>query len=191
MSVDTATAVMSRITPAPKDAGWLVVTRSSTPGTLGRLFKLTFGEAVLGRAPDAEVRLLDEGISRRHARIVRAPDGVFVLHDLSSTNGTYHNGLRLKGSIRLDEGDKVQLGGHCRLRFSWNESEEDDEDLREALAAAQVGTFSLDVLSSRVTWSESVERVVNAGKGSLDHSPRPLRDFVHPEDFSRVMTALE
>jgi PAS domain S-box-containing protein len=191
MSIETATVVMSRITPAPKDAGWLVVTRSSTPGTLGRLFKLTFGEAVLGRAPDAEVRLLDEGISRRHARIVRAPDGVFVLHDLSSTNGTYHNGLRLKGSIRLDEGDKVQLGGHCRLRFSWNESEEDDEDLREALAAAQVGTFSLDVLSSRVTWSESVERVVNAGKGSLDHSPRPLRDFVHPEDFSRVMTALE
>ncbi len=191
MSIDTATVVMSRIGPAPKDAGWLVVTRSSTPGTLGRLFKLTTGEAVLGRAPDAEVRLVDEGISRRHARIVRGADGVFELHDLESTNGTYHNGLRLKGSVRLDEGDKVQLGGHCRLRFSWNESEEDDEDLREALAAAQVGTFSLDVLSSRVTWSESVERVVGAPKGSLDRSPRPLRDFVDPEDVSRVMGALE
>jgi len=191
MSVDTATAVMSMFTPAPKDAGWLVVTRSSTPGTLGRLFKLTGGEAVLGRSPDAEVRLADEGISRRHARIVRRADGRFELHDLGSTNGTYHNGLRLKGSIRLDEGDKVQLGGHCRLRFSWKESEEGDEDLREALAAAQVGTFSLEVTSSRVTWSESVERLVGATPGSLDRSPRPLSDFVHPEDIPRVTDALQ
>jgi PAS domain S-box-containing protein len=191
MNVDSATAVMSMFTPAPKDAGWLVVTRSSTPGTLGRLFKLTGGEAVLGRSPEAEVRLVDEGISRRHARIVRRADGAFELHDLASTNGTYHNGIRLKGSIRLDEGDKVQLGGHCRLRFSWKESEEADEDLREALAAAQVGTFSLDVASSRVTWSESVEGVVGAVSGSLVRAPRLLADFVHPEDLPRVMAALE
>jgi len=191
MNVDSNTAVMSIFTPAPKDAAWLVVTRSSTPGTLGRLFKLTGGEAVLGRSPEAEVRLVDEGISRRHARIVRRADGIFELHDLASTNGTYHNGLRLKGSIRLDEGDKVQLGGHCRLRFSWKESDEADEDLREALAAAQVGTFSLDLASSRVTWSDSVEAVVGSSTGSLVQAPRPLSDFVHPEDLPRVTKALD
>src|SRR5208283_3634485 len=109
MSVDPATAVLSSASGAPKDAAWLVVTRSATPGTLGRIFQLNAGEAVLGRAPEAEVRLLDEGISRRHARIIRTPDGGFELSDLDSTNGTYHNGLRLQGSIRLGEGDKLQL----------------------------------------------------------------------------------
>jgi PAS domain S-box-containing protein len=191
MTIEQVTVVLSPTPPAQREAGWLVVTRSSTPGILGRIFKLNGREAVLGRAPDVEVRLVDEGISRRHARILRAADGGFALQDLDSTNGTYHNGLRLDGSVRLDEGDKIQLGGHCRLRFSWNESEEGDEDLREALAAAQVGTFSLDVVSALVTWSESVERLVGVAPGQLDRTPRPLSDFVHPEDLPRVTEALQ
>jgi PAS domain S-box-containing protein len=190
MSVDPATVVLPPKPPAPMDAGWLVVTRSTTPGTLGRIFKLSGPEALLGRAQDAEVRLVDDGISRRHARILRAADGGFELQDLDSTNGTYHNGLRVHGTVRLDEGDKVQLGGHCRVRFSWKQTEEGDEDLREALAAAQVGTFGLDVVSSLVTWSESVERILGAPPGTLIRSPRPLQDVVHSEDLARVTAAL-
>ncbi|MGO8969168.1 MAG: PAS domain S-box protein [Myxococcaceae bacterium] len=191
MSIDPATAVQCVSPSVPKDAGWLVVTRSSTPGALGRIFKLAAAEALLGRAPEAEVRLLDEGISRRHARILVAGDGGFELQDLDSTNGTYHNGVRLTGSVRLAEGDKVQLGGNCRLRFSFQQTGDADEDLREALAAAQVGTFGLDVVSSQVTWSESVERVLGAPQGALARSAQRLADFVHPEDLSRVTGALQ
>jgi PAS domain S-box-containing protein len=190
MNIDV-TAVLSRVVPAAKDEGWLVVTRSSTPGTLGRIFRLSGAETVLGRAPEAEVRLVDDGISRRHARIFRAADGALELQDLDSTNGTYHNGLRLEGSIRLEEGDKLQLGGLCRLRFSWSQSQDPDEDLREALAAAQVGTFSLEPGAGAVTWSESVERILGTSPGAFGPPARPLRDFVHPEDWPRVMSALE
>jgi PAS domain S-box-containing protein len=189
MNVDV-TAVLPRV-PTSKDEAWLVVTRSSTPGSLGRTFKLNRAEAVLGRDPAAEVQLMDDGISRRHAHIVRAGDGGFELRDLDSTNGTYHNGLRLRGSIRLEEGDKVQLGGLCRLRFSFVQPQDPDEDLREALAAAVVGTFSLELGTSLVTWSESVEKVVGAAPGLLDRAPHPLSDFVHPEDLPRVLNALE
>jgi PAS domain S-box-containing protein len=190
MNVDV-TAVHSRVTPTAKDGGWLVITRSSTPGALGRIFKLNVREAVLGRGPEADVRLLDDGISRRHARIARTADGGLELEDLQSTGGTYHNGLPLSGSIRLAEGDKVQLGGLCRLRFSWNPPQEADEELREALAAAHVGTFGLELTSSLVTWSEAVERVIGAAPGSLEPTARPLRDYVHPEDFPRVLRAFE
>jgi CheY-like chemotaxis protein len=145
MNVD-ATAVTSKLTPSHKDPGWLVVTRSSTPGTLGRIFKLEGRDAVLGRGPEAEVQLVDDGISRRHARIVRAADGAFELQDLDSTNGTFHNGLRLKGGIRLDEGDKVELGGLCQLRFSLSQPLDPDDDLREVTAgvspAVSVGAES-------------------------------------------------
>lgn len=191
MNVVDITTVQSRVAHAPKGEAWLVVTRSSTPGALGQLFKLGGGEAVLGRGPEADVRLLDDGISRTHARIVRASNGGFELQDLESTNGTFHNGFPLKGSIPLNEGDKIQLGGLCRLRFSRSAPRDADEELREALAAAQVGTFSLELGPSLVTWSESVEGVVGASRGSLGHSPRPLRDFVHPEDLPRVLRALE
>ena len=133
MKVD-ATAVPSRVAPSDKEEGWLVVTRSSTPGTLGRIFRLDGRDALLGRGPEAEVQLVDDGISRRHAHIVRAADGGFELQDLDSTNGTYHNGLRLKGNTRLEEGDNVELGGLCQLRFSWSQPLEPDEDLPELSA---------------------------------------------------------
>jgi CheY-like chemotaxis protein len=125
MSVD---ATPSKLAPPAKDGGWLVVTRSSTPGLLGRVFKLEGRHAVLGRGPDAEVQLVDDGISRRHARIVCAGVGAFELQDLGSTNGTFHNGRRLKGTIRLVEGDKVELGGLCQLRFSLSQPQELDAD---------------------------------------------------------------
>jgi CheY-like chemotaxis protein len=124
------------LSPSAKDEGWLVVTRSPTPGTVGRIFRLDGRDAVLGRGPEAEVQLVDDGISRRHARIVRAANGGFELQDLGSTNGTYHNGLRLKGSIRLDEGDKVELGGLCQLRFSCSQPLDPDEDVREVQLSA-------------------------------------------------------
>jgi PAS domain S-box-containing protein len=191
MSVHLATVSISPVPAAPPESAWLVVTSSSTAGALGRVFKLGEDEAVLGRGEEAAVRLVDEGISRRHARVIRAPDGGFELEDLESTNGTFHNGLRLESSVRLGEGDKVQLGGQCTLRFSWKEAGDGGEDLREALTAAQVGTFSLDLLTSTVTWSESVERLVGAAAGSLPAGPRATTDFVHPEDLPRFSAALD
>ena len=184
------TAVISRTVHLAGAPGWLVVTRSSSQGALGRIFKLDGRQAVLGRGPEVEVRLLDDGISRHHARIVRAEDGGFALEDLDSKNGTFHNGLPLRGSIRLDEGDKLQLGGLCRLRFSLKPPEDVEEELREALSAAQVGTFSLELGTSQVTWSDSVEGALGAAPDSLGRSARPLRDFVHPEDLPRVLRVL-
>jgi CheY-like chemotaxis protein len=132
------TAVPFRVASSAKEEAWLVVIRSSTPGTLDRIFRLDGRDAVLGRGSEAEIQLVDEGISRRHARIVRTADGGFELRDLDSSNGTYHNGLRLNESIRLDEGDKVELGGLCQLRFTFNQPLEPDEDLREVELSAGV-----------------------------------------------------
>ncbi|MBN1769970.1 MAG: sigma 54-interacting transcriptional regulator [Deltaproteobacteria bacterium] len=65
---------------------------------------------VLGRDAEAEIRLADEGLSRRHAIFQRRHDRLF-LADLGSKNGTFVNGGRVKGERELRHGDEVRAAG--------------------------------------------------------------------------------
>ena len=53
----------------------------------GRTYPLSIGSTVIGRGDQANLRLPDVGISRRHARL-DFDGGQVVLTDLGSTNGT-------------------------------------------------------------------------------------------------------
>jgi len=74
----------------------------------GRTYPLSVGSTVIGRGDQANLRLPDVGISRRHARI-DFDGGQVVLTDLGSTNGTSVNGQRVS-AVALNPGDMVQLG---------------------------------------------------------------------------------
>ena len=74
----------------------------------GRSYPLSIGSTVIGRGDQANMRLPDVGISRRHARLDF--DGAqVVLTDLGSTNGTTVNGQRVS-AVALNPGDMIQLG---------------------------------------------------------------------------------
>ncbi len=74
----------------------------------GRTYPLQMGSTVIGRGDQANLRLPDVGISRRHARLDF--DGAqVVLTDLGSTNGTMVNGQRVS-AVALNPGDMIQLG---------------------------------------------------------------------------------
>ena len=68
------------------------------------------GELVIGRGPEADLRLGDGLVSRAHARITAVPDGL-RLTDLDSRHGTLVNGARLAGARLLVSGDVIALGG--------------------------------------------------------------------------------
>ncbi len=68
----------------------------------------------VGRSLAADVRFDDPTVSRRHALIVRQPDGVRVLDD-RSLNGVFVNGARIEGKT-LRDGDEI-LVGRYRLSF--------------------------------------------------------------------------
>jgi hypothetical protein len=70
--------------------------------------ELHVGSNVIGRGQDADLRLPDTGVSRRHVDIRFDGTGA-VLHDLGSTNGTTVNGHRAQ-SWQLQHGDVVRLG---------------------------------------------------------------------------------
>ncbi|BCJ71690.1 FhaA domain-containing protein [Catellatospora bangladeshensis] len=74
----------------------------------GRTFPLAIGSTTIGRGDQANLRLPDVGISRRHARLDF--DGAqVVLTDLGSTNGTMVNGQRVS-AVALNPGDMIQIG---------------------------------------------------------------------------------
>jgi DNA-directed RNA polymerase subunit RPC12/RpoP len=68
----------------------------------------------IGRSLVADVRFDDPTVSRRHALIVRQPDGVRLLDD-RSLNGVFVNGARVEGKA-LEDGDEIVVGRY-RLMF--------------------------------------------------------------------------
>ena len=74
-------------------------------------FVLVSGEHSIGRAHSCDVALLDETVSREHARIVVNDAGVALI-DLGSASGTVLNDVRLEPhrSIRLTNGDCIRIG---------------------------------------------------------------------------------
>ena len=76
----------------------------------GRLrFPLEPGEYVIGRDPDAGIRLDSTTVSRRHARLL-VSESQTVLEDFGSKNGTFIDGERLVAPRMLVDGDAIQIG---------------------------------------------------------------------------------
>ena len=64
---------------------------------------------LIGRGPDAAIRLDDDYVSTRHARIGRSGDTWYV-EDLGSTNGTYIGSRRLTQATAISLGARVRVG---------------------------------------------------------------------------------
>jgi pSer/pThr/pTyr-binding forkhead associated (FHA) protein len=65
-------------------------------------------EIVVGRSSDLDMVLVEDMVSRKHAKIAASGDQI-VIQDLGSTNGTFVNGEKIK-KARLKEGDRILIG---------------------------------------------------------------------------------
>ena len=75
----------------------------------GERADLAHAPILIGRGPDAAIRLDDDYVSTRHARIASAEDQWFV-EDLGSTNGTYVGSARITQPTTLSLGTQVRIG---------------------------------------------------------------------------------
>jgi diguanylate cyclase (GGDEF)-like protein len=96
---------------------YLIVISAKSPALVGKMYKLERTETVVGRSLDSELQVEDDGISRKHAKLMMSASGDFQVVDLGSTNGTFLNGVRVD-IAPLRDGDKLQVGSHTVLKFS-------------------------------------------------------------------------
>ena len=65
-------------------------------------------EIIIGRSSDLDMVLVEDMVSRKHAKISTDDESVSI-QDLGSTNGTFVNGEKIR-AIRLKEGDRILVG---------------------------------------------------------------------------------
>jgi pSer/pThr/pTyr-binding forkhead associated (FHA) protein/predicted RNA-binding Zn-ribbon protein involved in translation (DUF1610 family) len=116
----TSQQAVIELTPAVEDRTWLAELRAGLDQP-GQYVAYQSGDEVMayllerewtriGRSLAADIRFDDPTVSRRHALIVRQPDGLRVLDD-RSLNGVFVNGERVEWST-LADGDEVVIGRH-------------------------------------------------------------------------------
>jgi pSer/pThr/pTyr-binding forkhead associated (FHA) protein len=66
-------------------------------------------EIIIGRSSDLDMVLVEDMVSRRHAKISSTEADVFI-QDMGSTNGTFVNGEKIAGRAQLQEGDRILVG---------------------------------------------------------------------------------
>ena len=107
------------------------------PGT-GQLLPVGEGALILGRSSSCDLRLPHASISRRHARLTRRGERLF-LEDLGSQNGTFLDDERLAGPCELQVGQRIHIGpAVLRLRVPGANARTDRPRRRQA--AAESGT---------------------------------------------------
>ena len=170
------------VAPRPsEECPYIVVLAGSN---VGEMYKIAGEEMVLGRGGGADVRLVDEGISRFHCRI-RPEDGHVVVEDLQSRNGTFLNGKRVCAS-KLEDGDKIQIGRTTVLKFSFHDQLEEsfqrkmfDSALRDGLTRAYNKRFFLDRLHSEVRFALRHQSPVGLLLLDIDHFKRVNDEHGH------------
>jgi pSer/pThr/pTyr-binding forkhead associated (FHA) protein len=167
LSLSTPSTMTKRFAPKPS---------GSEPGSSELRFGLRFisgkyqggefplgegQEIVIGRSSELDMVLVEEMVSRKHARIALT-DGVINIEDLGSTNGTFVNGEKVDHGT-LKEGDRVLIG----------------TNILKVIATAQDAEQRLDmksVAAGRVTARQRMSRAVEEAprmSGSLEEIPLP------------------
>ena len=151
-----------------------VLTGTST----GQIHKLIQGTHVIGRKQDCQLRITDDGISRRHAQIRCDGDRVWI-EDLGSRNGTFINTRQVDGTTLLEDGDKIQIGRATVLRYALHDAlDESFHDnlvssaLRDPLTKLFNKRYLVDRLDSELKFAQRHETAVSILMLDLDHFKR-------------------
>lgn len=122
---------------------------------------------VIGRAPDSDLLLQHESISRQHARIARSEEG-WVLRDLGSKNGSRVNTFHVSDQI-LRNGDRLDLGTiRMYVEIGPESQASRARVIFEEKKAPSGHTEVLDL--------EGLDRLLQAAGGDLSSSPPSFND---------------
>jgi two-component system, cell cycle response regulator len=165
-----------------RDRAYLIVLAGEN---LGQMFPIRNAETVIGRAADASVRLKDDGVSRKHARLIHK-DGEVSVEDLKSANGTLVNGQRIERAA-LQDGDKIQVGSTTILKFTYADRLEEDFQqkmyeaaLHDGLTRAYTKRYFLDRLPTEIAYARRHATPLSLLMMDVDHFKMVNDTHGHP-----------
>jgi diguanylate cyclase (GGDEF)-like protein len=166
---------------SPRDRAYLIVLTGSN---VGEMYRLESGESIIGRGTAATIRLGDDGISRRHARVI-SENNVVRIEDLGSSNGTLVNGT-LVTQVALRDGDKIQFGSTTILKFTYHDKLEEnfqramyDAALRDDLTKAFNKKHFIDRLEQEIALVRRQNSPLSLVMFDVDHFKRINDTFGH------------
>lgn len=162
-------------------AAYLVVLQGTN---VGEMHKIEGPELVVGRAVSATVRLNDDGISRRHCRVVSV-NGQVIIEDLGSANGTVVNGEMVQ-QHPLKEGDKIRLGATTTLKFTYQDKLDEsfqqqmiDAALRDGLTRTYNKKFFQDRLETELAYANRHKTTLSLVMFDVDYFKRVNDTYGH------------
>ena len=93
------------------------------------------GDLVIGRSSELDMVLIEDMVSRKHAKLHIGPSGI-TISDLGSTNGTFVNGEKVK-TATLKENDRILIGTSILKLISIEKLPGEVMDRRTAQAALE------------------------------------------------------
>ncbi len=161
---------------------------------VGEMYRIEPNEAVLGRSPTAQLRFNDDGVSRRHARVLEQ-GGAIVIEDLRSANGTLVNGDVVTERRALKDGDKIQVGPNIVLKFTYHDELDEsfqrqmyDAALRDGLTKAFNKKYFLSRLDTELAYARRHKTALSLIMMDVDHFKRVNDTFGHPAGDAVLVT---
>jgi two-component system cell cycle response regulator len=152
---------------------------------VGEMYRLEGDEAVVGRSDGAQFRIIDDGISRRHARIFRKGGGLSV-EDLGSANGTLVNGQPITERA-LNDGDKISIGSTTILKFTYHDKIDEvfqqkmyEAALRDGLTKTYNKRFMLERLAAELAYYKRHKAELTLVMMDIDHFKAVNDTHGHP-----------
>lgn len=165
-----------------RDRPYLLVLTGSN---VGERYRIDDPEVVIGRASGVTIRLTDDGVSRKHARLLRTERNEVSIEDLGSSNGTLVNNQQIT-SVVLRDGDKIRIGSTTILMFTYQDQVGEqflermyDRGIRDELTGAFNRKFFLDRLESEIAYARRHNTPLALLLFDIDHFKRINDTYGH------------
>ena len=153
---------------------------------VGKCFHLDLSTPahVAGRSPEADLRIDEQSVSRKHVRF-KQNNGTVSVTDLGSANGTFINDKRISREVKLKDGDFLRLGTVLLKFFASNNIDGIVQDKIYRMATIDAGTqtynkqYILDTLESEIRFHRSRNQPLSIIYFDLDHFKKVNDTYGH------------
>src|SRR5436309_1269384 len=164
--------------PAPRCSmsTFIIRPKDYEPSTV----KLDRMKLTIGRSSRNDICISDPFASRLHAELRREGDHVLLV-DNGSANGTFLNGQRVSGSVRLEPGDMVRIG---ETEIEFKSEEQEMMSGATVFLSGPVGALPADTITSPIASRSTSDLLSSIKSGQIAEDMRPranMRTQLAPE----------